>query len=86
MVSLALRPPAPLDVHEQRRAERARNESQRKDGERVQNARQRIRKREEQRRKYQHRSQAVDEEIEVLGRSPNDDADGDIAGCDIGMA
>jgi len=77
--------PARMHRHEQDGAQRARDEGEREDRERIQRALQPIHEREEHGGEDQRRGDAVHEEIEILRGASDDDADGDLARRDVGM-
>jgi hypothetical protein len=72
-----------LDGHRDDSSERARNEGEREDQERIEHTLEVLLEREEHRRKYQHRGDAVDEEVEIFGGPADDHADGDFARGDV---
>ncbi|MCY1361340.1 hypothetical protein D9M69_480010 [compost metagenome] len=82
---LGLAPEAPLDRHRDHGAEGARDEGEREDHEGPEHAFQALLEREEHRREHQHRGDAVDEEVEILGGAADDHADRDLARGDVRM-
>jgi hypothetical protein len=56
---------------------------EREDREGIERAGQLVDERKHQTRKYDHRRDRIDEEIEELGGAPDDDADGDLAGLGL---
>ena len=78
---LGAAPPSALNVHEHDRPDRPGDEREREDGERPQRSVEPRFEREEDERKHQHRGDAVDEVVEVLGCPADDHADRDVAGA-----
>ncbi len=72
--------PAPLHRHRDGRADRARDEGQREDREGHQRAVQARHEGKDERREHQHAGDPEDEEVEILGRTPDDHADRDLTG------
>ena len=72
-------PVAAVDGREDDGADRPRHEGEREDGEGVERRRHGFREREEHLREHHHGRDGEYEEIEILRRSADDDADGDLA-------
>jgi hypothetical protein len=81
MVSLISRLKRRWMAMKQDGADRPRDKCERKDRKGVQCAFEPVREREEHRREHQHRSDRVDEEVEIFGGAADDHADGDVAGA-----
>ena len=75
-----------LDRHEDDGADRPCNKGEGEDGEGVQRALEPVGEREEHRREHQHRSDGVDEEVEIFGSAADHHADGDFARVDVAVA
>ncbi len=86
IVSLTLAAEAALDRHRDHGADRPGDEGE---AQKITKAysvpSQPVLEREEHRREHQHRGDAVDEEVEVLGGAADDHAHGDLAGGDMRM-
>ncbi len=75
-----------VDRQEDQGPDRARNEGEREDYERVERAGQPIDIREDRRREDQHRGDRIDEEVEEFRRPADDNADRDLAGANMMVA
>ncbi|MDF9791568.1 hypothetical protein M2440_002269 [Methylorubrum extorquens] len=75
-----------VDPHEEDRPERAGDEGQREDGERVERAREGGGEGEEHLREHQHRGDAEHEEVEIFRRPPDHHAERDVVGADVVVA
>jgi len=80
---LGFSPETSLDGHRDDSSERTRDEGERENQERVENTFKMLLEREENRRKHQHRGDAVDEKVKIFGCAADDHADRDFAGGDV---